>query len=1085
MTQIGLDAFIDHSEMVAWTTALVDGAPLADVTVELLDADVAGVTAEDGLVTLDLPAQGSPLLVATLGDDTAILPSNTYYWDEMGWQSRPVSDELRWYIFDDRQMYRPGEEVHVKGWTRRVGGKQDGDLSLPAPGGSVRYQVMGPQGNQLVDGVAEMSDLGGFDFVFSLPENANLGYAQIYLTAQGVGGIENTNAYHPFQIQEFRRPEFEVQARNDEEGPFFVGDETTVSVEAKYFAGGPLPNAETNWNVTSSPGSYSPPNWPDFVFGEWIPWWGYYDYNGGRGGESYQSFTGKTDASGAHYLRMTFDAATEPRPYAVRAEAVVEDVNRQAWASSTSLLVHPSELYVGIRSDRTFVESGVPLEIFAIVTDLDGNAQPDRTIQMQAARLEWKYEKREWREEEVDVQECTVQSGAEPVLCSFETPMGGEYRITATVEDDQGRANLSRFQRWVSGGKQPPSRNVELEQVTLIPDRETHQPGDVAEILVQAPFAPAEGLLTVSRSGILYTERFFMDESTFTLRVPIEEAHIPNLNIQVDLTGSAPRTDDAGEPIAGAPPRPAFASGNLNLTIPPLSRTLALEVSPQASELEPGAETTIDIQLTDAAGNPVADAEVALVVVDEAILALTGYQLADPVATFYQERGADTRATYGRSTIVLANPDDLLLQVQQDVSEESLQRGGMLMESATAAPAATPAMNMVADLASMDDAADGDAGADSSSPIEVRSNFDPLAVFAPAVQTDANGHAEVPVKLPDNLTRYRIMAVAVAGGQHFGSGESNLTARLPLMVRPAAPRFLNFGDYFELPIVLQNQTDEPMEVDVVLKSVNLLLTDGSGQRVSVPANDRVEVRFPASTVNAGTARLQVAAVSGAYADGAEIELPVYTPATTEAFATYGVIDEGAIVQPVAAPTNVFPQFGSLDINSSSTALQALTDAVLYLTAYPFECSEQLASRILGVASLRDVLSAFEAEGLPSPDEMEAAVSRDIERLQQMQNWDGGFPIWRKGQKSIPFYSIHATHALQRAHDKGFFVPEEMRLAALDHLRTIEQYYEPFYGQMTRQTLSAYALYVRQLMGDVDTAKARTVYAELPLEEQSA
>ncbi len=46
-----------------------------------------------------------------------------------------------------------------------------------------------------------------------------------------------------------------------------------VAVEANYFAGGPLPNAEVTWLVTSSPSNYQPPNWPDFVFGTWKPWW--------------------------------------------------------------------------------------------------------------------------------------------------------------------------------------------------------------------------------------------------------------------------------------------------------------------------------------------------------------------------------------------------------------------------------------------------------------------------------------------------------------------------------------------------------------------------------------------------------------------------------------------------------------------------------------------------------------------------------------------------------------------------------------------------------------------------------------------
>ena len=158
-----------------------------------------------------------------------------------------------------------------------------------------------------------------------------------------------------------------------------------------------------------------------------------------------------------------------------------------------------------------------------------------------------------------------------------------------------------------------------------------------------------------------------------------------------------------------------------------------------------------------------------------------------------------------------------------------------------------------------------------------------------------------------------------------------------------------------------------------------------------------------------------------------VELPVYTPATTEAFATYGVMDEGTVAQPVQYPSNVFPQFGGLEVSTSSTALQALTDAVLYLVSYPFECSEQLASRILAVSALRDVLTAFKAEGLPSPDEMEQAVERDIERLQGMQNEDGGFPYWRHGFEFDPLqqYSCDACLA-PRPSKKGFAVPAEMQ-----------------------------------------------------------
>ncbi len=1080
VTGIGLDAFADHSQMVVWATDLANGAPLADVTITAGGSPVEARTDGNGVARLALDGSGIATLIATRGTDTAILPRSPYAWGDDRWRARPVQDELRWMLFDDRAMYRPGETVHVKGFVRRVGGTQSGDVG-PVNGAvsAIRYRVIDPQGNNLLNGTAEVGGLGGFDFRFELPENTNLGYGQITIEAQGnLANLQNRQAYHSFQIQEFRRPEFEVTARNETTGPYLVGDYAVVAVSAQYFTGGALPNADVNWLVSSTPGSYSPPNWPDFTFGKWVPWWFFYEES--SFGPSFEettteSFAGTTDATGQHFLRLDFDEAAEPRPVSLSAEATVFDVNRQAWSARTSLLVHPADRYVGLRSAATFVEQGTPLVIDLIVTDLDGQAQAGHPIEVQAARLVWQFRQGSWREEATDVQTCTLTSAAEPVSCTFETPAGGQMRITATVTDAAGRQNQSELTRWVSGGQRPPARRVEQEQLTLIPDKASYQPGETARILVQAPFAPAEGLLTLSRSGIVRTERFSLPDGTATLAIPIEMTYIPNLNVQVDVVGSAPRSDDAGEPLEDAPPRPAYATGGLQLSVPPLQRTLTLEATPRQTELAPGEETVLDLRLVDATGEPVAGAELAVVVVDEAILALTNYRLPNPIDIFYTWRSGDVDSRYGRASIILANPAALAGR---------LSAGGAVTVQATRVVA--EAEEVVMEMAAMAPApaALDEAAGDGAEPIRVRTDFNPLALFAPTVRTGADGRAEVTVKLPDNLTRYRVMVVAADQTNRFGQAEANLTARLPLMVRPSPPRFLNFGDRFELPIVVQNQTDEPLTVDVAVRAGNLTLTDGPGRRVTVPANDRVEVRFPAITGLPGTAGVQVAAVAGAFADAATFSFPVYTPATTEAFATYGVLDEGAVAQAVVAPSNVFPQFGGLEITTSSTALQALTDAVLYLTAYPYECSEQLASRVLAIAALRDVLSAFSAQGLPGPAELEAAVARDIERLRGLQNDDGGFPYWQRGRESIPFHTIHVAHALERAEAKGFAVPAEMKGRALAYLRDIESHYPSYYSKRTRETLSAYALYVRAQMGDTDATKARRLLNDAGLENLS-
>ena len=132
-------------------------------------------------------------------------------------------------------------------------------------------------------------------------------------------GMDGSQYSHQFQIQEFRRPEFEVTARNETTGPYFAGDHATLAVEAKYYAGGGLPNADVTWQVTTSPGNYSPPNWPDFTFGNWQPWWFYdYGYQPIGGDTQTQTFTGKTDASGTHYLGLDFKQQGEQRSSAAK-----------------------------------------------------------------------------------------------------------------------------------------------------------------------------------------------------------------------------------------------------------------------------------------------------------------------------------------------------------------------------------------------------------------------------------------------------------------------------------------------------------------------------------------------------------------------------------------------------------------------------------------------------------------------------------------------------------------------------------------------------------------------------------------------
>ncbi|HEX8473662.1 MAG TPA: alpha-2-macroglobulin family protein [Pyrinomonadaceae bacterium] len=1097
VTGIGLDAFVDGTDLLGWATSLSDGSPLADVEMSIYPNGASGRTGSDGLARLSLQEQarqGAPLLLARRRDgEEALLPESFNWWNrESGWYKKNVHDALRWYVFDDRKMYRPGEEVHIKGWLRRAGGGKNGDVgALGDAAASVAYKLRDVRGNEIKTGTLALNALGGFDTVIKLPATMNLGSSALMLEAQGgrSGEVENRSHTHGIQVQEFRRPEFEVSSQTSE-GPHIIGGHAISTVTASYYAGGALADAEVSWHVAATPGNFTPPNRDDYTFGTWVPWWESNSRTSG-GSTQTQNFTSRTDASGKHRLRLDFDAVAPARPSNVTAYVRVSDVNRQTWADTTRILVHPSELYVGVRSPRTFVQQGESLIVEGIVTDLDGRAVSHREISMRAALLDWVYEDDRWQQKETNAQECNVKSAGDAVKCTFQTKEGGVYRVRASVFDDRERRNESELLLWVAGGKLPPQRGVEQERVELIPDRREFRAGETAEVLVRTPFYPAEGVLTLRRSGLIRTERFRMDSPSHTLKIPIEEGWTPNIFVQVNLVGAATRTDDAGNPNVKLPKRPAFASGEINLPVPPLARRLTVAATPRDKALEPGAETTVDVEVRDAGGRPVVGGEMAVVVVDEAVLALTQYRLADPLEVFYAQRSEDVTDYHLRSSIVLDDPAKIDIRVGVGgvgaggvggggagaVAEAVTVRGGLASQAAPRRRSSMLLSGKFANAPIVSQAIEAEE-------IRLRENFNALAVFAPSVRTDARGRVEVKVKLPDNLTRYRVMAVSVAGDKQFGSGESTITARMPLMARLSAPRFLNFGDHFELPVVVQNQTDKPLSVDVAVRAANAELTEGAGRRVNVPANERVEVRFPASAARVGVARFQVGAVGGEWSDAAEVQLPVWTPATTEAFATYGEIDAGSIVQPIKAPSGVVKQFGGLEITTSSTQLQALTDAMLYLMAYPFECSEQLSSRVLAVAALRDVLTAFEAKGMPKPDEMLTAVARDIKRLQAMQNDDGGFGFWRRGEESWPYISIHVAHALARAKEKKFAVPDEMLAKSLRYLRNVERHIPARYSRDTRQAIIAYALYVRNRLGDRDAARARSLINGAGLENLS-
>src|SRR5690606_33230592 len=111
--------------------------------------------------------------------------------------------------------------------------------------------------------------------------------------------------------------------------------------------------------------------------------------------------------------------------------------------------------------------------------------------------------------------------------CTFQPGVGGQYRITGTILDDQGRSSRSEITNWVGGATTVADLSVAEQRLTLIPGQRGYSPGETAEVLVSSPIVTGTGLLTTSHHGILATTRFAVVDGSAVLEIPLTDADIP------------------------------------------------------------------------------------------------------------------------------------------------------------------------------------------------------------------------------------------------------------------------------------------------------------------------------------------------------------------------------------------------------------------------------------------------------------------------------------------------------------------------------------------------------------------------------
>ncbi len=1038
ITDLAAHAKLGALSSVVWVTSLSKGQPVADAVVRVYDAqgavkaeaksDVDGVARLPGMVDV-LGKDGdsdSPwhvpfaLVSATLGTDTGVTLST--------WESEAGSDVRRAWegniadvtvvVFTERGIYRPGDAVQVKGVVRS---RARGELAVPKPDSELKLKIKDDSGTTLKEERVPLSRFGTFSTTVTLPKDAGLGWWSVAVSGKLLG--QDVGGGASFRVEQYRAPQFKVDVEGPQNlaGGLVSGDKLGATVNARYLFGAPMPGATVDATITRETTSFYAEGDDSFSFG--VNTWGWDDADPQPSGDVYARSKGVIVDDGSFNVDVGAVEATAGRTWRYTVEAEVTDVSRQAVANRTSVTVHPASVYAGVRIPGGFGAVGKETVVEIIAVDTVGHRVSATPVDVVIKRRDWKNVRKKDEDlgrfvtlsepSDVEVHTCqAIRSGPDPERCIFTAEKPGLHIVEATATDEQGRKQKTTSSFYVAGDGWVSWQRGDDDSLELVADKKVYAPGDTAHVLIKSPWPAAEAIVTTEREGVRTVRRFSLKGAATAVDVPIDDDAIPNVFVSAVLVRGRIGDAEAAPQFSKGevdPGRPQVKIGLVNLKVDVSSKRLDVVIDAGAGTKRPGQKLSLKIAVRDFRKKGV-PAEVTLWAVDEAVLRLTEYAPPDLLARFHPERGLSVR--FGEPLIYLVK--------KQAYGGKGEPGGG---------------------------------GGDSGSGF--RSNFKTTAFFLPDIVTDDQGEVSVNVTLPDDLTTYRLMAVAVAHSS-FGQGKGEIVVQKPVMLLPSLPRLVRVGDVFEAGVVVHSSEAGPVVVTADATGVLLAGDRQTTVQLAAPPHQHsgVETRFAFRAEQPGTATFSFQAKRGTESDGVKISIPVLLPVVVETTAVSGMTDDSR-AEALAPPGDARSDVGGLEVRLGSTVLSGYGEAMKQLVDYPHGCLEQLSSKLVPFLALRELQGGFglshkpgsEAEikqatqwlgtsildknGTPHPDQVIEATLAQITALQDASS--GGFHFWPESSCVDPWASSYATLSLTRAKDLGFPVKQAVVDAALNFL----------------------------------------------------
>ena len=923
----------------------------------------------------------------------------------------PRQEQLKIFGVSDCPIYKPGETVNFQFWLRDI--VNDNEKLLNYAGHDAEITVITGRGAELHKKIYTFDEDALLAGSFILPDDVELGRMNIMLNLKSRKSQKNIFGSINCSVEEYRRPEYEVTIKTPDT-PVMQGDKFSVTVQAEYYFGAPVTQALVKYKIVKNSGIQ--------LFNTRDDWeWLYektmiYPPFPRQPSELVMSGIAQLNNNGSFTVEIETAAEKQTekhygQEYKISAEVI--DASQRSISANTTVVATAAPFFATIDFERGYASVNTEIEANIRLRTADGKtASGNVSISLQKLEGDTETTVKSWEMLPLD------SEGLRKLRFCIADP--GMFRLRAVCTSASGYRCSGTSDIAVIGNKN--GIDYSFKELEIKPEHKFYKPGDTAELLISSKVKNGT-IFWVARANDpdAVPEMITLQDGHATRKIIITADDQPNIFSYVIMVHDG-----------------KLSTAACQLKIPPRGKTLNVEIMPEQTVYQPGAESALKVKITDENGAPV-QGKFAITVYDKALEYIGGTQNQDIRQAFWGWRRSPQFPNYSFSMNYIFPGSEQLLSLYGFPQSIAFGTSDNLLRITT-----EKADNVFLAAMSL------------SEETRVRSDFRTGAYWQGKAETDQQGLSIVRFTLPDSLTTWKAIAWAVDAKCAAGQGKTEFTVKKDFFVRINMPRFLIAGDNTFLTALIHNYTSTSKAADVEFTvDHNSLAINPKPNRITVNPDSYAKTEQPVKAILAGSPDIVVKAAASGLSDAVKLKLPILNYGLQQRINVSGKIEavcNDSRIIPLKLPADVTPDTSKISVSFTTSPASAMITIIPYLLDEKNCDVFSVANRFIALSAAGEFLKPFYETNTALPEKYSQAVpekfkslydrktflrlvAKASKQLKSMQNSDGGWG-WFGGYygTSRAETTAYAIHALNLTRKSGIAFDEAMLREGVEWLK---------------------------------------------------